>query len=76
MYAWCVEARTIAIDREAHELLAASKRPGESFSDVIKRALQAERHTASYLLEHVDDVLLAEDTLTAIEAVMSERRRP
>ncbi len=70
-----MKARTIAIDREAHELRAASKRRGEPFSDVIERAVQAERHTASYLLDHIDDILLAEDTLTAIEAVMSERRR-
>ena len=70
-----MEARTIAVDPEAHEFLTARKRPGESVSDVIKRPLQAERHTASYLLEHIDDVLLAEDTIAAIEEVMNERRR-
>ena len=71
----CMEARTIVIDRESHDPLAASKRPGESFSDVIKRVLQAERHTAAHLLDHLDDVLLAVDTIAAIQAVVDERRR-
>jgi hypothetical protein len=40
---------------------------------VIKRTLRDERYTASHLLEHLDEVLLAEDTVTAIEAVVKER---
>ena len=65
--------KTITIDLESYELLAARKRPGESFSRVIKRTLRDERYTARYLLEHLDEVLLAEDTVTAIEAVVQER---
>ena len=65
--------KTITIDMESYELLAARKRPGESFSRVIKRTLRDERYTASHLLEHLDEVLLAEDTVTAIEAVVKER---
>ena len=67
--------KTITIDLESYELLAARKRPGESFSRVIKRTLRDERYTASHLLEHLDEVLLAEDTVTAIEEVVNERER-
>ena len=69
----CVAGRTIEIDLESYELLTASKRFGESFSSLIKRMLQAERHAASHLLVHIGDVLLAEDTLAAVEAVADER---
>ena len=65
--------KTITIDLESYELLAACKRPGESFSRVIKRTLRDERYTASHLLEHIDEVLLAEDTLAALETVVNER---
>ena len=67
--------KTITIDLEAYELLAACKRPGESFSRVIKRTLRDERYTASHLLAHLDEVLLGEDTVMAIKAVVKERER-
>ena len=54
---------------------AARKRPGESFSRVIKRTLRDERYTASHLLAHLDEILLGEDTVMAIEAVVKERER-
>lgn len=75
VYAKCMAVKTITIDVESYELLAARKRPGESFSRVIKRTLQDERYTASHLLEHIDEVLLAEDTLAALETVVNERER-
>ena len=75
VYAKCMAVKTITIDLESYELLAARKRPGESFSRVIKRTLRDERYTASHLLEHLDEVLLAEDTVTAIEQVVNERER-
>ena len=67
--------KTITIDLESYDLLAARKRPGESFSRVIKRTLRDERYTASHLLDHVDEILLAEDTLAALETVVNERER-
>ena len=76
MYATGMAVKTITIDLESYELLAARKRPGESFSRVIKRTLRDERYTASHLLEHIDEVLLAEDTLAALETVVNERDRP
>ncbi len=73
VYAKCMAVKTITIDLESYELLAARKRPGESFSRVIKRTLRDERYTASHLLEHLDEVLLAEDTVAALEALVDER---
>ena len=67
--------KTITIDREAYELLSACKLPGESFSRVIKRTLRDERYTASHLLAHLDQILLGEDTVMAIESVVKERER-
>ena len=72
----CVAGRTIEIDLESYELLTAGKRFGESLSSLIKRMLQAERHAGSDLLVHIGDVLLAEDTLAAVEAVADERSSP
>ena len=51
-------------------------RPGESSSRATKRDLADERYTASHLLEHIDEVLLAEDTLAALETVVNERDLP
>lgn len=64
--------KTITIDLEAYELLAAEKRKGESFSKVIKRRLGPEC-TASALLEHLGDFTLAEDTLDRTEELVRAR---
>lgn len=48
-------------------------RPGESSSRATKRDLADERYAASRLHDHLDDVLLAEDTLAALEEVLDER---
>lgn len=46
-YIHCVNqsmaAKTIAVDSEAYALLAKSKRPGETFSDVVKRSIRPRR---------------------------------
>ncbi len=65
--------KTITIDMEAYEMLAERKRPGESFSGVIKRIAAQERYSAHNLLAHLDEVALAGETLNAVEAVVRER---
>lgn len=65
--------KTITIDLEAYNALASRKRPGESFSQVIKRTLRNERYTAGNLLEHLDSVALSGRTLDEIDAAVRSR---
>ncbi len=60
--------KNITTDEEAYGLLAAEKRGGESFSDVIKRRWKP-RKTARALLEHLREYTLAEDTLDRVEEI-------
>jgi len=64
--------KTITIDMEAYDLLAADKREGESFSKVIKRRLKPKK-TARALLEHLHECMLAEDTLDRVEELIAAR---
>ena len=64
--------KTITIDLEAYRLLAAGKRPGESFSKVIKRRLRPVR-TARALLADLDRLALADDTLDHVEDLLRAR---
>ena len=64
--------KTITIDMEAYNLLAAEKREGESFSKVIKRRLKPEK-TARALLEHLHECMLAEDTLDRVDELIESR---
>jgi predicted CopG family antitoxin len=38
-----MDVRTVALDREAYDLLQRKKRKGESFSDVVKRIARTRR---------------------------------
>lgn len=66
--------KTITIDLEAYELLARHKRPGQSFSQVIKGRF-APRPTAGEFRALLRHVSLADDTLDAIERQVRSRRR-
>jgi predicted CopG family antitoxin len=66
--------KTITIDLDAYETLARRKRPGQSFSDVIKERFTAGR-TGRDLLEAVRHFGLDEETLRAIEQQIQARRR-
>jgi predicted CopG family antitoxin len=67
--------KTITIDMEAYEKLAAEKKEGESFSQVIKRVLGARGMTANALLKRIEKVTLSNDTLDRIEEVVRDRER-
>ena len=43
-----MEATSIALDREAYDLLRRQKRPGESFSQVVKRLAADRRPLTSF----------------------------
>lgn len=66
--------KTITIDLEAYQLLAAEKRPAESFSMVIKRRLKP-IPSAKTLLEDLPKLMLANDTLDRVEEVVENRPR-
>ncbi len=65
--------KKISIDTNAYELLAADKRPGESFSKVIKRRMKP-KHTAAELGQCLDELLLENDTLEELEDITRKRQ--
>ncbi|MGE0825303.1 MAG: antitoxin VapB family protein [Candidatus Binatia bacterium] len=66
--------KTITIDTEAYELLAREKRPGQSFSTVIKEHF-GKRKTAATLLRALPSLALEEETFNHVEEQIKERRR-
>lgn len=65
--------KTITVDLEAYELLARRKRPGMSFSQVIKAHLRP-RRTARDLLATARVSPLAPKTLDAVDGLIRERK--
>ncbi|HUE88477.1 MAG TPA: antitoxin VapB family protein [Vicinamibacterales bacterium] len=66
--------KTITIDLEAYETLARRKRPGQSFSEVIKQHF-AGGSTGQDLLEAVKRLSISEETLDAVGSQIRARRR-
>jgi predicted CopG family antitoxin len=66
--------KTITIDIEAYDTLARHKRPGQSFSQVIKERLGS-RRTGRDLAHALKRARLGESTLNALDAVVGARRR-
>jgi len=64
--------KTITIDLEAYEALAAEKAPGQSFSQVIKQHF-GRRRTGRELAELLRTTRLSDSTLDAIDAVVDDR---
>jgi len=64
--------KTITIDMQAYNLLSAQKRPGESFSKLVKRRLRPAR-TAASLLDGLRQVALSEDALDRVEELIKAR---
>ncbi len=68
--------KTITIDLEAYGALARHKRPGQSFSQVIK-AHFGPRKTVRTFRQALRSAAVAESTLAAVDrAVRSRRRSP
>lgn len=66
--------KTITIDLEAYELLSRQKRPGQSFSQVIKQRLGATT-TVADLLRRTRTVRMSADALDAVDKLVARRRR-
>jgi len=66
--------KTITIDMEAYEALARQKRPGASFSDVIKEHFRT-GSTGRDVLEAVRRSPVSEEALGAAESQVRDRRR-
>ena len=64
--------KTITIDLEAYERLAAEKGRHESFSRVIKRRYRRAT-TAANLLARLDEICLSSVTVRGLEAVVRSR---
>lgn len=64
-----METTSIALDREAYDLLRGQKRPGESFSQVVKRLAGNRRSLSSFVGAWKD---MPEKTYRGIQA---ERKR-
>jgi predicted CopG family antitoxin len=64
--------KTITIDMEAYNLLAAERRSNESFSRIIKRKF---RHasTARVLSERLNELCLSESTLKNLDKIVKAR---
>jgi predicted CopG family antitoxin len=65
--------KTITIDLEAYAILARRKRPGQSFSQVIKERLGGS-NTGGDLRVVIRDLCIAPEVLDAVERQVRRRR--
>ncbi len=64
--------KTISVDLEAYDALRRRKKPGQSFSDVIKEHF-AGRTTGAMLLRAIDEITVEEDTLDTLDEIVAGR---
>jgi predicted CopG family antitoxin len=67
--------KTITIDLEAYEALARQKKPGQSFSQVIKAHFGPPRNARAFRQALREIGSVSTRTLDGIDAVISSRRR-
>jgi len=66
--------KTITIDLEAYDALARLKKPGQSFSQVIKAQFGPRKTVASFR-RALRGTVVSEHTLKAIDDVITSRRK-
>ena len=70
----CMAVKTTTIDMEAYGLLSRHKKPGQSFSQVIKEHLGG-KHTVRDFRNAVRSVTISESTLDPEDELIKARRR-
>jgi len=66
--------KTITIDIEAYQTLSGHKRPGQSFSDVIKERL-GPIMTVGRFKERIKKVRLSDELLDQLEQIVGDRKK-
>lgn len=66
--------KTITIDIEAYQTLSSHKRPGQSFSDVIKERL-GPIMTVARLKERIKQVPLSDELLDNVQKIVADRKK-
>jgi predicted CopG family antitoxin len=71
--------KTVSLDLEAYEILRRAKRPGQSFSDVVKEHVGPKPFTAGDLLRRVQDLarsdaLPSDEFLDIMDGVIADRK--
>jgi predicted CopG family antitoxin len=71
--------KTVSLDLEAYEILRRAKRPGQSFSDVVKERVGPRRFTAGDLLRHMQELghrgdLPSDEFLDAVDEIIADRK--
>jgi predicted CopG family antitoxin len=69
---WMTSTKTISLDEQAYNLLRKAKRPGESFSDVVKRIARPRPSLASFAGAWKD---MPPETRKSIQRFRAEARR-
>jgi len=70
----CMAVKTITIDLEAYDALARQKKPGQSFSQVIK-AQFGPRKTVAAFRRTLRSTVVSEHTLNAVAQVIQSRKK-
>jgi len=68
----CMAVKTITIDLEAYEELSRHKKPGQSFSQVIKQHFGPRRNVAAFR-QALRAAAVSERTLAAVDDVVRSR---
>ncbi len=66
--------KTITIDLEAYQTLAGHKRPGQSFSDVIKERF-GPIMTVARFKERIKNVQLSDELLDNLHQIVEDRKK-